>query len=103
MTLFNPKRSHIIIYNWEQTNTVNVDVRSILCAGDSYELRNTQDYFGDVVSGTYTGGLLRISMNGRTRAKPIGYDQVSSWYHDPLQPNTFPTFGVFVLIKTNRK
>jgi hypothetical protein len=94
-------RGNIVIYNWDRANVVNVDVSSILNPGDGYELHNVQDYFGDVVRGTYAGGLLTISMVGRSRVKPIGYDQIPSWYHDPLKPNTFPTFGAFVLIKTN--
>ncbi|MEZ5428757.1 MAG: hypothetical protein R2747_21110 [Pyrinomonadaceae bacterium] len=98
---YDPKRSNVIIYNWDLTNTVTVDVSSVLNPGDTYELRSVQDYFGDVTTGTYSGQPISVSMVGRTQAKPIGYDQVSSWYHDPLQPSTFPMFGAFVLIKTN--
>lgn len=98
---YDPKRANLIIYNWDLSNTVDVNVGGILSPGDTYELRNAQDYFGDVITGTYTGGSLQVTMTGRTRAKPIGYDQTTGWYHDPLQPNTFPRFGTFVLIKTN--
>lgn len=98
---YDSERSNIVIYNWGQLDTVFINAKSILRPGDRYVLRNVQDYFGDVVTGIYRGGWLGIRMNGRTRAKPIGYDQTSGWYHDPLQPNTFPTFGVFVLTKTN--
>lgn len=94
-------RANIIVYNWSQAQTVNLDVSSILNPGDTYELRNVQDYFGDVITGTYTGEEISVDMINRTRAKPIGYDQVSTWYHDPLKPNTFPEFGAFVLIKTS--
>ena len=94
-------RANIIVYNWNQANTVNVDVSSILHPGDTYELHNVQDYFGDTTTGTYSGGQININMTNRTCAKPIGYDLVSSWYHDPLQPCTFPTFGIFVLVKNN--
>jgi serine protease inhibitor ecotin len=97
---YDSKRLHIIIYNWKQADTVGVDVSSMLRAGDTYELRNVQNFFGDVIVGTYNGRLV-INMKNRTLAKPIGYNQVSKWYHDPLKPNTFPTFGVFILIKTN--
>lgn len=93
-------RANIIIYNWDKAQTVEVDIASTLNPGDSYQLRNVQDYFGDVITGVYSGGKLKVNMTERTRAKPIGYDEVSSWYHDPLRPNTFPTFGAFVLIKT---
>lgn len=98
---YEPNRANIIIYNWDKANTVAADVSSVLNPGDSYELRNVQDYFGDVITGIYSGGELIIPMTGRTRAKPLGYDQVTSWYHDPLQPNTFPEFGGFVIKKIN--
>jgi hypothetical protein len=98
---YDPERAHIVVYNWDLADTVAVNPGSVLSSGDEYELRNVQNYFGDVITGTYTGGAIQINMNGRSRIKPIGYNQVSSWYHDPLKPNTFPRFGVFVLIKKN--
>lgn len=94
-------RANVIIYNWDRADTVNVDVSQVLNLGDSYELRNVQDYFGDVTRGTFNGGFLQVNMNGRTRAKPVGYEQVSNWYNDPLKSNTFPIFGAFVLVKIN--
>lgn len=94
-------RANLIIYNWSRANTVTIDVSSILSSGDTYELRSVQDYFGDVVVGTYNGAPLSIDMVNRTLAKPVGYDQITTWYHNPLRPTTFPTFGAFVLIKTN--
>lgn len=94
-------RANIIIYNWNQASTVSVNVGATLTPGDSYELHNVQDYFGDIQTGVYGGGTITVSMVGRTRAKPIGYDQTTGWYHDPLIPSTFPTFGAFVLIRTS--
>lgn len=94
-------RGNIIIYNWNRANTVNVDVSTILASGDTYELRNVQDYFGDVQTGVYTGGPMTINMTARTYAEPIGYDEVTTWYHNPEKHSLFPTFGAFVLIKTN--
>lgn len=102
---YDPKnRTNIIIYNWEGLSTVHVDLSSFLKPGDQYELHNVQDYFGDVISGTFGSGFqasktISIPMTGRSRALPTGYSQVSSWYHDPLQANTFPQFGAFVLIR----
>lgn len=98
---YDSRRAHVIIYNWDQASAITVDVGAFLNPGDTYELRNVQDYFGDVITGTYAGGGLQVPMTGRTRVKPIGYDQVTNWYHDPLQPISFPTFGTFVLIKTS--
>lgn len=92
-------RANVIVYNWNQASVVNVDVSSVLQPGDTYELHNVQDYFGDIITGTYSGQEININMSARTRALPAGYNQVSSWFHEPLQPNTFPDFGAFVLIK----
>jgi hypothetical protein len=89
---YESNRSHIVIYNWLKSNTVSVNVSSVLNAGDSYELHNSQNYFGDVIQGTYSGGLLSIPMTGRTVAAPYGR---------PAPLTTFPEFGVFVLIKTS--
>jgi hypothetical protein len=98
---YDAKRANVIIYNFDQANAVGVDVSSLLGPGDTYELHNAQDYFGDVVRGTYSGGNLQVVMAGRTNAKPVGYDQTSGWFHNPLNSGTFPVFGAFVLIKTN--
>lgn len=98
---YDAKRANVIIYNWDRANTVSINPGAVLSPGDTYQLRNAQDYFGDVITGTYSGGNLQVAMTGRNRAKPIGYDQTTGWYHDPLQQNTFPVFGAFVLIKTN--
>ena len=93
---YDSSRAHIAIYNWDHANSVDVlagDVSQVLSSGDSYELRNVQDYFNDIITGTYSGGNLSVPMTGHTVAKPIGYDQT-------LGANTFPEFGAFVLIKT---
>lgn len=87
---YDPNRANLIIYNWPKSNTVSVDVSSILAPGDTYKLINVQDYFNDVIAGTYSGGNLSVPMIGHTVAKPIGYDQV-------LGNSTFPEFGVFVI------
>lgn len=101
--LYDPNKAIIIIYNWDVAENVNVNVGAILKPGDKYELRNVQDYFVDVIYGTHRGTNVSVPMIGRTRAKPIGYDETSGWYNDPLQPNTFPRFGVFVLRKKDRQ
>lgn len=86
-------RGHIVIYNWQRLNTVSVDPSSVgLKPGDIYELRNTQNYYGDVITGTYNGGSISIPMTGRTVAKPQG-----SNFSTPA--STFPEFGAFVIMK----
>jgi Right handed beta helix region len=86
-------RANIIVYNWANLATVNVDLSEVLSGGESYVIRNVQDFFGTpVVSGTYTGGTVSLPMAGVPAPVPIGRGQPG--------PVTGPTFNVFVVLKT---
>src|SRR3989344_2351624 len=103
---YDDDRMNVITYNWDGNTTVSVDPSLVLDNGDSYEIHNTQDYFDDVITGTYSGSNISIAMDtgSRTLEKPIGYDEVvagGGWYTDPLQTTTFPTFGAFVVVNTS--
>ncbi len=88
---YEPRRAHLIVYNWDRRETVFIDLSSLAIPfGDRYELRAVQDYFGEPLEGVYHGRALALPMTGWQPAKPIGYEQ------HPLPP-TFPEFGVFVL------
>ncbi|PYV89611.1 MAG: hypothetical protein DMG05_13155, partial [Acidobacteria bacterium] len=88
---YEPGRANITIYNWNRNSTASVDVSATgLEVGDTYEIRNVQDYFHDVISGVYAGGSLGIPMTGHTIATPVGWT---------APPSTFPEFGAFVLRK----
>lgn len=81
-------RANIAVLNWDLKSTVEVDLSDLgLKSGDAYELRNVQDYFSDVIRGTYANKPIMIPMTNRTVAKPA--------MSDP-PPSTFPEFGVFV-------
>lgn len=84
-------RSNIIIFNWNQDKTIRVDISEIgLENGDHYTLHNAQNYYEEMINGTYEGGTISIPMTGWTVAAPIGWDK-------PLYGSTFPSFGVFIL------
>jgi Concanavalin A-like lectin/glucanases superfamily/Chitobiase/beta-hexosaminidase C-terminal domain/Viral BACON domain len=86
-------RANIIIYNWDMQASSQVDVSSVLKAGDSYIVRDAQNYFGaPVASGTYTGAPIAIPMQGLSVAQPVG--QVPS-----PAVHTSAEFGTFILIK----
>ena len=90
---YDPGRAHIIIYNWERRDSVDVDGSGLgLRPGDSWELRNVENYMLESIAGTYSGGAISVPMNRWTAAKPFGYEKL-------LGENTFPEFGVFVFRK----
>jgi hypothetical protein len=68
-----PKRAHVVVYNWALAETVDVDLSGVLEAGDGYEVRNAQNWFaGPVLTGTYDGAPLALPMTGVAPAQPIG-------------------------------
>lgn len=87
-------RSHIVIYNWDNSNSVTVNITNTgLQNGDQYELINTLDYYEDVITKTYDGsGTITIPMIGHTAVQAIGSKQ------KPII--SFPTFGAFLLRKS---
>lgn len=83
----------ITIYNQAESESIEVDVSSIISEGDNYTLRNTQDYFNDVISGTLGASeTIVIDMRAARHsvAAPVLWDAPAS---------CFPVFGAFVLIK----
>lgn len=91
--VYEPKRANIIVYNWGNSNTVSVDASSVLSSGDTYEVRNAQDYFAPLVlSGTYNGSPLILPMTNLTVAAPTGWTDTNS------VPTTGKQFNVFVLL-----
>jgi hypothetical protein len=64
----------------------------VLSVGDSYEVRNVQDFLAaPVLSGTYNGGSINLPMRGLSVAAPVGLGFTPT--------HTGPEFNVFVLIK----
>ncbi len=98
---YEPGRANLAIYNWSLQSSVAVDISNVDKNGDGtgdgpllqvnqqFELRNVQDYFGDVITGTYTGSPIQVAMTGRSVGRPVGMS---------APPSTFPQFGAFVLL-----
>ena len=87
-------RGNIIVYNWANAGSVSADVSSVLSSGDTYVVRNAQNFYGaPVASGTYSGGSLSIPMTAMTAVRPLGRTS------NALSTGT--QFGVFVVLKTN--
>ncbi len=90
---YESKRANIIIYNWDLSSSVSVDLSGILTAGDPYVIQDTQNFFGSsVASGTYGGTPISIPMTGLQKASPHGF---------ATPPHTAPLFGAFVVMSSN--
>ena len=90
---YEAKRANIIIYNWPQADSVNVDVSTILSVNDPYTVYDAQNYFGGVVAtGTYAGGNIKLPMTGLSIATPTSVLNIRS---TPTHTNA--QFGVFIL------
>ncbi len=86
-------RANITVFNWANVSSVDVDVSNILQIGDSYEVKDVQDYLGPAIaSGTYRGGSITIPMTGTAVAQPTV--PTLSVTH------TSSEFGAFVLKRT---
>lgn len=56
-------RGHVIIYNWDEAATVNVDISSILSVGDRYQIFNAMRPLTVIATGTYAGGNVSFDMS----------------------------------------
>ena len=95
--IYEAGRGHVIVYNWQHQDTVQVDLSPIgLSPGDAFEVRDAQNFFGaPVVTGHYDGTPISIPMNGLTLDPPIG--------NVPVMPqHTSSEFGVFVVVRVVR-
>lgn len=87
---YQPRRAHVVVYNWDDRDRVAVDLRGILNRGDRFEVRNAQDFFARaVLTGAYQGGTIQLPLTNLTVAQPMAQTV-------NLQP-TGKAFNVFVV------
>ena len=86
---YEPGRANIIVYNWDQTPEVQLDLGNILKRGQAYRIVSAQDFFGEAVAGgTFDGQPVRLPMRAWRARPPVGKD-------DYVPPATGPQFGAF--------
>jgi hypothetical protein len=85
-------RAHITVYNPSVQPEAWVDLSGILTPGDTYVLRDVQNYFAPVRKAVYLGGAISLPLGPGTVTPPIG--------HDGPIADTGPTFKVFVLTRS---
>jgi len=89
---YEPGRGHLVIYNWETSKTVDVDLSGVLQAGQKFRIVSAQNFYGlALVTGMFRGDPVRIPMQPVAPAAPVGMSDF------PL-PITEPEFGVFVVL-----
>ena len=90
---FEQGRANVIVYNWGGAGAASADLSGVLRAGDAYEVRNVQDFYGaPVATGTFGGGSISIPLNAVAPPSPIG--------GSPRAPvSTGSKFHVFVVLK----
>lgn len=85
-------RAHVVVYNWDSKDAVEVDAGVLLPVGAKYEVRDAENYFGvPLLSGTYDGKPLRLTMNNLKTAQLIG--------GTVRLETSAPEFAVFVLLR----
>jgi hypothetical protein len=85
-------RANVIIYNWGKQGAVSVDLSKVLSSGDSYEVRNAQNFYASpVASGMYSGGSISIPVTSITPPASVGGRAT------PVGPGT--EFNAYVVVK----
>jgi len=89
-----PGRAHVVVYNWDGADSVEVDLSTVLSPGDGYEIRSGQNFFAPaVVAGTFDGTLVSLPMTaGDDPALPMGPGLIEA------AERTGKAFNVFVVL-----
>ncbi len=87
-------RANIVVLNFDKSSTVSVDLsNSGLTAGQSYEIRDAQNFWGGpVVTGVYNGGAISL---------PMSLNAVSAMINGTTPAHTSSEFGAFVVLPSN--
>ena len=66
---YDENRAHLVIYNWEKADTLEVRAAPFLRDGDSYRLMDPQDFFGrPAAQGKCSGATIRVPVKGEFTA-----------------------------------
>jgi hypothetical protein len=92
---YEPGRAHLCVFNWDNADSVSADVSSVLVAGDTFEVRDAQNFYGlSVASGTYAGAPIALPAN-LAAVSPVVGSPATPAVHTPKE------FNVYVLLMTS--
>ncbi len=81
----------VVIWNWENAETVDVDLADLSLENGDYNLVNVQD-LTDSTAFTYDGSNVSVSMTDHTVTEPTAWEGTCA-------SSTFPAFGCFLVEK----
>ena len=75
---YEPGRGHAVVYNWDDANSVQLDISTVVPAGASYEIYDVLDLDGPpIAQGINQTGTALVPMTARQSPRPIGYESVT--------------------------
>lgn len=88
-------RGHVVVYNWDDANSVQIDLSAIVPTGAAYEIHNVLDLFGRplVSADDYDGGPITLPMLDQPSPSPIGWESAESHVQSK-------EFGAFIVQAT---
>ncbi|MBI2947007.1 MAG: right-handed parallel beta-helix repeat-containing protein [Verrucomicrobia bacterium] len=61
---YDPKRAHLVVFNWDKSSVVEIRTRDFLKKGESFRILNPRDLFGrPVFQGKHEGKAISLPMN----------------------------------------
>lgn len=96
---YEPGRSHLVVFNWENTSNIVVDLSNTgLGDGRAFEVRDVQNYFGDpAVSGRFSVSSPSVSIPINLTNCSVILGSTTNFQHDP-NIHTSPLFNAFVIL-----
>jgi hypothetical protein len=90
---YDPSRAELVLYDWEETGSVAVDLEGVVPVGASFRVYSVFDLWGDpVVDEVYEGGAVEVALGTKSAPDPQGLAGAIEGQDDPG-----PAFGVFVV------
>ena len=90
---YDPSRAELVLYDWDETGSVAVDLGDVVPVGAAFEVYSVFDLWGaPVAEGVYQGGTVDVPLGSRPAPEPQGLSGTIVGDEDPGA-----RFGVFVV------
>jgi len=90
--LYDTQRAKVVIYNYDNDDSVDVNVSSVLNVGETYRVHSSFGLFNTpLLTGVYDGRAISIPMDSVEPPQPNGLEGIED------ADNPHKTFGVFII------